>query len=175
MIDSKNLYVGIIIRAKNYYNNIKVNRYFGGINYDPFLDEDDILSRYIGIPTIVLKNNNGYEDLLFSRFKGEVTYKLNEFNNLGIKLIHLEEFTKYYPDYTHFPMIYEVANDIASRQLQDYMPYLLFPYETTDGFYIILNNDAPLDDFYYEYRINFHSKKLYNIQKAPKYKKLVFH
>ena len=175
MIDSKNLYVGIIIKEKNYYNNIKVNRYFGGVNYDPFLDEDDTISKYIGIPTIVLKNNNGYEDLLFSRFKGEVTYKLNEFNNLGIKLIHLQKFTKYYPDYTNLPMIYEVANNVLARQLQECMPYLLYPYETTNGYYIILNDDSPLDDFYYDYRVYLHNENLYKVKKGPKCKKLVFH
>lgn len=173
MIDSKNLYVGIIIREKN--NNNKFNRYFEGINFDPFLDVDDTISKYIGIPTIVLKNNNKYEDLLFSRFKSEITYKLDEFNNLGIKLIHIQEFTKYYPDYTHLPMIYEVANNIYARKLQECMPYLLYPYETTNGYYIFLNDEAPLDNFYYDYRISLDKEKKYTPKKGPRAKKLVFH
>lgn len=176
MINIENLYLAIIIRRKDYYKNINnQNRYYNGINYDPFFKEDDVISEYIGIPTIVLKNNDKYEDLLFSRFKNEILYKLNEFNKMGIKLIYLKPFSDYYPDYTQLPMIYEIPNNLNSSFLQDFMPYLFFPYETTNGVYMILNDDEPLDEFYFDYRVNFMNEKNYKPVKGPKYKKLVLH
>ena len=68
------------------------------------------------------------------------------------------------------PMIYEIPNNIYAFNLQEFMPYLFYPYDTTNGVHMILNDDAPLDDFYYDYRT-----KPYKPIRGNKCKKLVKH
>lgn len=97
-----------------------------------------------------MKEKDVYRDISLSRFRNELSYKLNCYNSKDIMLTHVEPFLDYYDDLSKYPMIYTESENPLICNLQDYLPYLILPlYDKSEKIY--LQDLEPFDDFYDSY------------------------
>ncbi len=146
----ENYYIGIIVCDKDYYKKPYSNRFLGHINFDPFADiglEDGI--KY-GVPTLLYKKESTYHDIMWKRFDNELKYKLGDWNQMGIKLIHIEPFLKWYPfkDILKYPVITQTANNEKMREIQRQMPFLASYNPKMNYFDIEMIDEEPMYNMY---------------------------
>lgn len=104
MLDIRDYYLGIIIPRVDYYQNNDRNRCVASISFDPFDNIPHSLALTMGEVTLLCKKGDKYYDEYYSMYKNELYYKMDEANKLGIMLVFVEPFQKYY---TESPVFYD--------------------------------------------------------------------
>lgn len=168
-LDGKDYFAGVIVCSPHYYDNPKVyKRYMGGGNYDPFdmIDIEEAMT--YGMPTIVYKMGDLYYDVLHSRFKNDLVYKMGEFNNLGIQLIDVSPLFDWYENWLFSPFLEIILDQSIETKiidLQNQFPYLLISRKKEEMFYFDLLDEDPIYDYYRAYIIDHFDLEEHGLQK----------
>lgn len=165
MIDLNNYYLGIIIADMTYFNNKKRYRMIGDVSYDPFDGHPFPVATISGIPTLLRKENDIYYDEHFSRFKNELSYKLNEANNLGIILAYAKPFLEFFDENDAYFIKEDVENDPKINEfIFNNFEYYISHSKLNKSDAVVIIDNMPMLDFhmsYYDYlKEKFDEKKL---------------
>ncbi len=125
MIDLDKYYLGLILLNPFVYNKKRQLRYYQGVNWDPFCSMEPSYGMFVGLITILKKDEETFYDEIYSRFDKEVAYHIGETNKYGIFLAHVKNIKKCFPNFV--PTIYELDELIAEDALEKMLtaPYYI--------------------------------------------------
>lgn len=155
MINLNNYYLGIIITDISYFNNPKRYRMIGDVSYDPFEGKSFPVATVCGIPTLLRWEDDVYYDEFFSRFKNELSYKLNKSNNLGIVLAYVKPFLEFYEKNDSYFIKEEVEGNFKFNEfIFDNYEYYISHSKLDRSDAVVIIDNMPMLDFhmsYYDY------------------------